>query len=274
MPQEIRKVVLTIAGFDPSSGAGITADLKTISAHGQYGTACITALTIQTTRGVLRTESVSSELVRETLEALMEDLPPAAVKIGMLGSAEDAGVVADFLGAHQPPNVVLDPIMRSSSGAELLDPAAREVLSRKLLGLAEVITPNLAEASLLTGMEVTDQASAEAACRMLSEMGARNIVVTGGHFEHPLDLLAERHSDGILAFRWYPGERIDTPNTHGTGCAFSTALACELASGKNLVDSVLAAKEYVTGALRNSYSIGKGTGPVNHFFGARKPTER
>ena len=271
MSQENRKVVLTIAGFDPSSGAGITADLKTIAAHGHYGTACITALTVQTTRGVLRSGPISPDLVRETLEALMDDLPPAAIKIGMLGSADVVGVVAEFLRAHRPRNVILDPVFHSSSGAELLDEAGRELLSREMLALAEVTTPNLAETSLLTGMAVTDLASAKVACRRLCEMGAWNIVVTGGHLEHPTDLLAERHSDGFLAFLEYPGERIDTPNTHGTGCAFSTALACELASGKNLSDSVLAAKDYVAKALRNSYSMGKGIGPVDHFFTARDP---
>jgi len=273
MSEEIRKAVLTIAGFDPSSGAGITADLKTIAAHGHYGTACVTALTVQTTRGVLRSEPIGPDLVRETLDALMDDLPPAAIKIGMLGSADVAGVVAEFLRAHRPRKVILDPVFHSSSGAELLDEAGRELLSREMLALAEVTTPNLAEASLLTGIAVTDVASAKAACRRLSAMGARNIVVTGGHFEHPTDLLAERH-EGTLAFREYPGERIHTPNTHGTGCAFSTALACELASGKNLADSVLAAKDYVAKALRNSYSIGKGIGPVDHFFTAREPIER
>ena len=274
MSEEIRKVVLAIAGFDPSSGAGITADLKTIAAHGQYGTGCITALTVQTTQGVLRTESVRPELVRETLEALMDDLPPAAIKIGMLGSAEIAWAVAEFLKAHQPGNVVLDPVLRSSSGAQLLDEAGWEVLSREMLALVEVVTPNLAEASLLTGMAVTDLTLAEAACRTLIQMGARNVVVTGGHLERPTDLLAQPHSDGTVALRRYPGERINTPNTHGTGCAFSTALACELASGKCLEASVLAAKEYVTGALLNSYPVGKGTGPLNHLFSVRKPAER
>jgi len=270
MPDENHKLVLTIAGFDPSSGAGITADLKTITAHGLYGIACITALTVQTTRGVSRIEGVSPESVRDTLEALMDDLPPAAIKIGMLGSAAVARAVAEFLRAHQPRNVVLDPVMRSSSRTALLDEAGREVLSKEMLGLADVITPNLGEAGLLTGAAVTDVGSMELACRRLRDMGARNIVITGGHLEQPTDLLAESLSDGSLAFRQYPAERIATPNTHGTGCAFSTALACRLASGENLGDAVEGAKDYVSEALRHSYAIGRGTSPVNHFFKLRQ----
>src|SRR5436305_1103462 len=182
------KVVLTIAGFDPSSGAGITADLKTMAALGHYGIACITALTIQTTQGVLRTEPAKAEVVRETLEALVDDTRPAAVKVGMLANGEVAAAVAEFLRATRLPNIVLDPVLRSSSGAELLDAAGIEVVRRELIGLADVITPNLAEAQLLTGESVTDLPSMELACRHLSAMGAKNVVITGGHLEVPTDV--------------------------------------------------------------------------------------
>jgi hydroxymethylpyrimidine/phosphomethylpyrimidine kinase len=261
------KIVLTIAGFDPSSGAGATADLKTIAAHGLYGSAVITALTVQTTQGVRGWEPVEPKLVRDTLEALTADMSPAGVKIGMLGSGEVAAVVAEFLADHQLRNVVLDPVVRSSSGADLLDEKGFATLRDRLLGLADVITPNLTEAGMLADMEANDLTSMHEACRKLKALGARSVVVTGGHLAEPTDLLAETQPDGSLSFRMYPGERISTENTHGTGCAFSTALACNLALGATLADAVQAAKAYVTEALRNSFAVGKGTSPINHLFG-------
>lgn len=261
------RIVLTIAGFDPSSGAGATADLKTISVHGLYGVATLTALTVQSTQGVGRWQAVEPRLVRETLEALATDTPPGAVKIGMLGSREVAAVVRDFLTQFRPPNVVLDPVLRSSSGADLIDAGGLAVLSSELIPLVHVITPNLAEAGELTGLEVKDLASMEEASRRLLKLGAKNVVVTGGHRSEPSDLLAQSRPDASVKFRTYPGERIATKNTHGTGCAFSTALACNLAKGTSLEDAVLAAKRYVTEALRNAYSLGKGVGPINHLFG-------
>ena len=270
MLEQSSKVVQAIAGFDPSSGAGVTADLKTIAAHGLYGTATVTALTVQTTQGVRRWEAVAATLVLETLEALLEDMPPVAVKIGMLGSGEIAGKVAKFLHSHSLPNVILDPVLKSSSGADLLDRRGADILRAELLGIADVITPNLAEAGLLGDLEVNDLASMEEACRRLRALGARNIVVTGGHLSEPTDLLAESEPDGSLSFRTYPGVQIPTLNTHGTGCAFSTALACNLALGSSLGDAVLKAKTYVSGALRNSYQVGKGTSPINHLFGLKR----
>jgi hydroxymethylpyrimidine/phosphomethylpyrimidine kinase len=264
--EEKPKVVLTIAGFDPCSGAGVTADLKTIAAHRLYGTATITALTVQNTQGVGGWEPVKPRVVRDTLEALMADMPPAAVKIGMLGSGEIASTIVDFLIAYRPPNVVLDPVLRSSSGTDLLDAEGVAILRSKLLDLATVITPNLTEASLLADLNVCDIDSMTEACVRLHTLGARNVVVTGGHLEEPVDFLCQTRRDGSLAFRTYPGEHIATRNTHGTGCAFSTALACNLALGTSLADSVAAAKTYVTEALRNSYAVGKGTNPINHLF--------
>jgi hydroxymethylpyrimidine/phosphomethylpyrimidine kinase len=263
------KIVLTIAGFDPSSGAGATADLKTIAAHGLYGTAVLTALTIQTTQGVRGWEPVQPKVVRDSLEALVTDMRPAAVKIGMLGSGEVPAVVVEFLADRQLQNVVLDPVVRSSSGARLLDEKGFATLRDKLLGLTDVVTPNLAEAGMLANIEVNDLTAMQEACRKLKAVGAKNVVVTGGHLAEPIDLLAETQTDGSLSFRVYPGERISTENTHGTGCAFSTALACNLALGASLADAVQAAKTYVTKALRNSYAVGKGTSPINHLFGRK-----
>lgn len=263
------QVVLTIAGFDPSSGAGATADLKTIAAHGLFGTAALTALTVQSTQGVSRWEPVEASLVREMLESLVDDVPPVAVKIGMLGSAEVARAVGDFLRFRRLKNVVLDPVLRSSSGTELLDGEALSILRDDLVPLSDAITPNLSEASLLSGAEVKDLESMKEAARRLVDLGARNVVITGGHLQQPTDLLAQGDGGNVI-FHSYPGERVATMNTHGTGCAFSTALTCNLALGASVTDAVQNAKTYVAEALRNSYAIGKGTGPINHLYGWKK----
>src|SRR4051812_32758100 len=190
MPRAPQPIVLTIAGFDPSAGAGVTADIKTLAAHDCYGIACITALTVQSTVGVSRVEPVAPELIRETLKCLAADMSFAAVRIGMLGSAGVAEAVADFLTQHRPPHVVLDPILRSSSGAELLDDTGLRVLRDRMLPLAQVITPNLGEAAALTGRPVASIAEMKIAAARLHEMGARNVVITGGHLATPVDLLS------------------------------------------------------------------------------------
>jgi len=263
------QVILSIAGFDPSSGAGITADLKTIGAHGLYGVACITALTVQTTQGVLRSEPVRPELVGQTLKALADDTSPAAVKIGMLGSGAVAAEVAEFLRTARL-NVVLDPVLRSSSGAKLLDEEGLRILREELLGLADVVTPNLDEATILTGRAVVDEEDMQRACQELRKLGARNTVVTGGHLAKPVDLLAVGSPDGNLRLSWFRNDKVQTRNTHGTGCAYSTAIACNLALGNSLDEAVLKARDYVASALREAYDIGKGTGPINHFHSARQ----
>ena len=267
MSEDTPKVVLTIAGFDPSSGAGITADLKTIVAHHLYGVACITALTVQSTQGAKRVHPVDAKLVRETLETLIADIRPDALKIGMLGTGDVAEVVADFLGSSSLRNVVLDPVLRSSSGASLLDTTGLSTLRTRLLGRADVITPNLEEAGLLADIEVRDLDSARAAARNLVEHGAKAVVLTGGHLQEATDVFVERKADGSIDFQTFAGEKVHTANTHGTGCAFSTALACDLATGLTLPGAVHAAKAYVTQALRNSYAVGRGINPVNHLFG-------
>lgn len=266
MSEHFPKTVLTIAGFDPSSGAGITADLKTISAHGLYGTACITSLTVQSTQGVRRVEAVSPDLVLATLRALVEDIPPAAVKIGMLGTGRIAKVVAEFLRKKRLTNVVLDPVLRSSSGKALLDRSGIRVL-KELLGLIDVVTPNLEEAGVLTGRRVRDEADMEDACRILKRMGARNTVITGGHLQQPVDVFLGEQADGII--KRYRHEKLATRSTHGTGCAYATAIACNLAKGIALTgegsNAIALAGQYVHAALKEAYPIGKGTGPINHF---------
>jgi hydroxymethylpyrimidine/phosphomethylpyrimidine kinase len=266
-------VVWTIAGFDPSSGAGITADIKTISSLGCYGVACITALTVQNTAGVRRVDPVAPEIVLETLNALLEDIPPKAIKIGMLATANIAGIVADFLESmHQPACfVILDPILRSSSGAELLDASGAHVLVERLLPLATVVTPNRAEAAILTGISGEDS---EAMARALRQLGAAAAVVTGGDGSGRLaDSLADadiQYAEDVLAYaaggtefvETLRGSRIHSSSTHGTGCAFSTAIACALARGQNVPTAVTSAKAFVRRAIERAPGFGSGKGPM------------
>ncbi len=279
-------IVWTIAGFDPSCGAGITGDLKTISTLDCYGVACITALTVQNTLGVRRIEPVSTATVRETLQALVEDLPPNAIKIGMLANEEIATAVVDFLAT--PPAlrcpVVLDPILRSSSGAELLDAAGLQVLLTRLLPLATVVTPNRQEAATLTGLPI---GNAEGAAKALRRLGAAAAVVTGGDPLGPGYFSSEdtasgfiaaglpgseasHSSDDVLAYGVSGQEfvttlrarRIHSTSTHGTGCAFSTAIACELARGESIPVAVTSAKAFVRRAIERAPGLGLGRGPM------------
>jgi hydroxymethylpyrimidine/phosphomethylpyrimidine kinase len=258
-------VVLTIAGFDPSSGAGITADIKTIAAHGCYGVACISALTVQSTAGVRRVEPVSPELVTETLKELAEDVEIAAVHIGMLGSGRVVRAVADFLEKQKFPEVVLDPILKSSSGTNLLDSAGARVLVERLLPLATVATPNVDEASALTGLAVTNPEQMRAAAAKLHAMGAAAVVITGGHLEKAIDLLSFTTRRGVEQ-EVFKSERQRSNSTHGTGCAFATAMTCHLALGRGLPEAVLLAKAYVAAAIANAHPLGHGVGPVHHLY--------
>lgn len=265
-------VVLTIAGFDPSSGAGVTADIKTIAAHGCYGVACITALTVQSTAGVHRVEAVDSSLITETLQELAADLPIAAVHIGMLGTGKIVRAVADFLaqGAGKPalsklPNIVLDPIVKSSSGADLLDTSGVKLLVEKLIPLADVLTPNVDEAALLTGLKVTDLDQMRLAANEFHEMGSRALVITGGHLDKAIDLLSFTSKRGIEQ-EVFKAERQRSNSTHGTGCAFSTAMACHLALDRGLPEAALLSKTYVTAAIAAGHPLGRGTGPLHHLY--------
>lgn len=269
-----RAVALTIAGFDPGSGAGITADLKTFSAHGIYGVACISAMTVQSTQGVRAVEPLSPSLVRQTLECLAEDVSLSGAKIGMLGSAGVAGEVSSFLAAHSRTilreRIVLDPVLRSTSGTPLIDQRGVGVIRDELLAHVGWITPNLEELAILAGVTsgICDREQVPAVAAQLQEISARrgngelNIVVTGGHLSPPDDFLLTASGEQS----WLPGELIATSATHGTGCAFSSALLCGLISGQSAGEAVAAAKSYVTGALRAAYPVGKGKGPLNHLF--------
>ena len=258
-------VVLTIAGFDPSSGAGITADIKTIAAHECYGVSCITALTIQSTQGVRRVEALDPTLIAETLQELVLDLAVGAVHVGMLGNARVVEVVADFLSQACLPHVVLDPILKSSSGADLLDKAGTQLLIERLLPLAELVTPNLDEASALTGMAVTNLQQMREAAACLHGLGAINVVVTGGHLEKAIDLLSFRTDRGTET-EVFKAERQRSNSTHGTGCAFATALACHLAHGRGLPEAVLLSKAYISAAIANAHPLGQGVGPLHHLY--------
>ena len=271
-------VILTIAGFDPSSGAGITADVKTIAAHGCYGVACISALTVQSTSGVRRVESVDPALIRDTLDELDADLHIAAVHIGMLGSAKVVKAVADFLEAAENSgntsskrrparlsNIVLDPILKSSSGADLLDSAGTKLLTERLIPLADVITPNTDEAAVLTGLRVNDLDTMREAAGKLHQMGASAVVITGGDLEKAIDLLSYPTSKGIQQ-EVFKAERQQSTSTHGTGCAFATSMACHLALERGLAEATLLSKTYVGAAITNAQILGKGTGPVHHLY--------
>jgi hydroxymethylpyrimidine/phosphomethylpyrimidine kinase len=262
-------IVLTIAGFDPSSGAGVTADIKTIAAHGCYGVSCITAMTVQSTVGVRRVEPSDPSLVTETLEELVADLEIAAVHIGMLGSGKVVKAVADFLGRRSGkarlPNIVLDPILKSSSGTDLLDAVGTKLLLERLIPLADVLTPNIDEAFALTGLKVKGMDEMRAAAAKLHTMGASAVVITGGHLEQAIELLSYTTKRGIET-EAFKAERQRSNSTHGTGCAFATSMACHLALDRRLAEATLLAKTYVTSAIANAYPLGKGTGPVHHLY--------
>jgi len=260
---------LTIAGFDPSSGAGVTADIKTIAAHGCYGVACITAMTVQSTAGVRRVEAVDPGLITETLNELAADIPIAAVHIGMLGTAKVVRAVAEFLAQRQGksklPNIVLDPILRSSSGAELLDAPGTKLLIERLIPLATVLTPNVDEAAVLTGLKVTNLDEMRTAAARLHEMGSPAVVITGGHLDKAIDLLSFTTKHGVEQ-EVFKAERQRSNSTHGTGCAFATAMACHLALDRGLAEAALLAKTYVTAAIAAGHPLGRGTGPVHHLY--------
>ncbi|MGA2979839.1 MAG: bifunctional hydroxymethylpyrimidine kinase/phosphomethylpyrimidine kinase [Terriglobales bacterium] len=258
-------VVLTIAGFDPSSGAGITADIKTIAAHECFGVSCITALTVQSTQGVRRVEGVDPRIIAETLQELTADLTVEAVHIGMLGNGQVVEVVADFLTQTQLPHVVLDPILKSSSGADLLDSTGTRQLIERLLPLVELVTPNLDEASVLTEMAVTNLDQMRKAAARLHFLGAANVVVTGGHLEKAIDLLSFSTARGTEE-EVFKADRQRSNSTHGTGCAFATALACHLAHGRGLPEAVLLSKAYVLAAIANAHPLGHGVGPLHHLY--------
>ena len=258
-------VVLTIAGFDPSSGAGVTADIKTIAAHDCFGISCITALTVQSTMGVRRIQAVEPGIVRATLEELVSDLEIAGVHIGMLGTSAVVQTVADFLAKAKLPHIVLDPVLKSTSGAELLDSAGTKLMIQRLLPLAEVITPNRTEAGILTGLPVSNRGELEAAAARLHDLGVVNVVITGGDTETAADFCSFTTSRGFET-QVFESVHLHSNSTHGTGCAFSTALTCNLALKIPMTTAVELSKAYVAEAIAQGQTIGHGVGPLHHLF--------
>ncbi len=254
-------VVLSVAGFDPSGGAGIAADLKTFAAHNCYGVAAITALTVQNTRGASKVKAVDPGVLKESLRALLDDANIKAVKIGMLANRANVEVVREMLAANPALPAVLDPVMRSATGTELLDAEGIEALRSSLLSRVTVVTPNLAEAAALTSLKVENVESMKAAAAKILELGAKAVVVTGGHLEKATDVyLTATEGETFVA------DHVKPDNTHGTGCTFSSAIAANLALGRQLRDAVMLAKAYVTEAIRKSYAVGPGRVPLNHLY--------
>ena len=257
----IPPILLTIAGFDPSCGAGVGADLKTFAAHGCYGIAAITSLTVQNTQGVETVHNTPASELREQLEILVKDCEIAAVKIGMLGNRGNAAVVAEFLDAHKFAHIVHDPVMKSSSGSELLDAAGIKFVASELLKRATVITPNLPEAEILSGLTIKDVADMEAAARKIAEMGAHAVIVKGGHMDKAIDVLFDGTDMHPLG-----GDKVKLENTHGTGCTFASAITAQLAAGRSLLEATTLAKAYVMKAIEKAYPVGKGRLPLDHFY--------
>ena len=256
------KNLLTIAGSDSSGGAGIQADLKTFAALGTYGMSVITAVTAQNTCGVTMVQNIELKVVEAQITAVFDDIRVDAVKIGMVSDKEIIKIIAQKLRFYQPPIIVVDPVMVSKSGFQLLAPDACETLIKELLPLATLVTPNLPEATVIVGYEVSNKDDMLKAAKDIITLGAKNVLMKGGHLQESADDLLY---DGREA-TWFTGERINTKNTHGTGCTLSSALAANLALGLSLPEAVRKSKEYITIAINNALNIGSGCGPTHHFF--------
>lgn len=257
------KHVLTIAGSDSCGGAGIQADLKTFSALGTYGMSVITAVTVQNTQGVFGCQDITPDIIRGQIDAIFTDIEVSAVKVGMVSQIETIHAIADKLEEYHVKNLVIDPVMISKSGFDLMQPDAKETLIKRLIPLADVLTPNLPEAEVITGMKIDDLASMEAAAKMIHQMGAKNVLMKGGHLaDDATDLLYDGEKCTL-----FHSQRFATKNTHGTGCTLSSAIAANLAKGKTIEEAVQNAKDYITVGIAHSLDIGKGVGPTHHFYG-------
>lgn len=258
------KTALTIAGTDPSGGAGIQADIKTMTANGVFATCAVTALVAQNTTGVKSIVECTPDFLAEELDCVFTDIFPDAVKTGMVSSIPLIRVIAAKLKEYGAKNLVVDPVMVATSGAKLLRPDAMEALAR-LLPMAEVLTPNIPEAEILSGLSITDATGMETAAKSISERYGCAVLCKGGHQINDADDLMWRHGVG----KWFRGKRINNPNTHGTGCTLSSAIASNLAKGYGLDEAVERAKAYISGALAAMLDLGHGSGPMNHAFELR-----
>lgn len=259
------KTALTIAGSDSSGGAGIQADIKTMTANGVYATSAITALTAQNTTGVYGILESTPEFLANQLDCIFTDIFPDAVKTGMVSSTALIAVIADKLRQYGARNIVVDPVMVATSGARLISEEAVDALKEKLLPLATLLTPNIPEAEVLSGMTISDPAGMERAARAISEQYGCAVLCKGGHQVSDADDLLWREGAGV----WFRGRRIQNNNTHGTGCTLSSAIASNLAKGYDLDQSVRRAKDYISGALAAMLDLGHGSGPMDHMFDLR-----
>jgi hydroxymethylpyrimidine/phosphomethylpyrimidine kinase len=261
------KQVLTIAGSDSCGGAGIQADIKSMSANGVYAMSVITAVTAQNTEEVTDVFELPPSIIAAQIDAIFDDFDVSAVKTGMLSSSAIIQAVVGMLKPQHQASLIVDPVMIAKSGRQLLKPDAVDVLKKELLPLALVVTPNIHEAQQLSGIEIASLADARRAAKVIYQFGCRHVLIKGGH------LLAERATDLLYDGRFFNvfrGEFIETPHTHGTGCTFASAIAAQIARGKSVVDAVQAAKTYLTEAIRHSLAIGHGKGPTDHFYFLRK----
>lgn len=260
------KKVLTIAGSDCSGGAGIQADLKTFIAHKTYGMSVITALTAQNTTGVYGIYDVEPEFVEKQIDAVFNDIIPDAVKIGMVSSSKIIEIIVKKIKEYNIENVVVDPVIVSTSGYKLLSDEALDVLMKKLLPLGKIITPNIPEAEILSGIKIETPEDMIKAANEISKIGINGaILIKGGHFcEDANDLLYLKNE-----IAWFNGKRVNNENTHGTGCTLSSAIACNLAKGESVEKSVESAKEFVRGAIEKGMNLGKGRGPLDHSYGIK-----
>lgn len=257
------KQALTIAGSDSGGGAGIQADLKAMAANGVFGMSVITSITAQNTKGVTAVHDLPVPVIEAQLDAIFDDFEVAAVKTGMLSSAEIVDAVSKKLLQYKVSSLVVDPVMAAKSGHVLLRPEAVEQVKRSLIPLALVVTPNVHEAERLSGLRIKSLPDARLAAKAIQKLGCRYVLIKGGH------LLSEKATDLLYDgrfFNLYKGEFIETPHTHGTGCTYASAIAAQLAKGKPVPDAVQAAKAYITEAIRHSLAIGHGKGPTNHFY--------
>lgn len=256
------KTALTIAGSDSSGGAGIQADIKTMTMHGVFAMSAITAMTAQNTTGVLAIQESTPDFLAQQLDAVFEDIPPDAVKIGMVSSQSLIRVIADRLRHFEAKNVVVDPVMVATSGSALLRSDAVQTMMDELLPLASLVTPNIPEAQVLSGIPIRGKDDMIAAAKRIAQSCNCAVLLKGGHsISDANDLL---YANGEL--HWFKGRRIDNPNTHGTGCTLSSAIAANLALGYDLAEAVHRAKEYLTGALAAMLDLGKGSGPIDHMY--------
>lgn len=256
------KKLLTIAGSDSCGGAGIQADLKTFSAHEVYGMSIITAVTAQNTQGVFAVQDISVDIIQKQIEVIFDDIFVDAIKIGMVSKTETIKTIANTLGKYQINNLVVDPVMVSKSGFHLLQTDAKEALINYLLPMATVVTPNIPEAEVIAGLEIQNLNDMKKAAEVIHKMGPKYVLVKGGHMEgEAVDILYDGQN-----FNYYNSPRINTKNTHGTGCTLSSAIASNLGKGFSVTESIEKAKKYITIAIENSFPIGKGVGPVHHFY--------